>query len=288
MDVTIYNRAPHATCNGIPVFHQTDDYSANYDQIAKDHLLALEGGLPNPFIPESIWQIMEHSTLALLRKYGVPGDNVLDVGVGLGRLLGQAPEFQRYGVDISLPYLEHARKQGITVCCAGVEALPYHKEFFDVVVCTDVLEHVIDLNRAIDALLCVLKPGGVLIIRVPDSENLSPYLAPDYPYRFAHLRSFDQPGVRLLFSRVFHCEFLEGALVFVHQATKMKGPFPLLLRRVFTRVITQLTACHSGLFSWTARTLFHPVEFNAVFRKPAASEAVQVANRSLSKGAVSC
>jgi hypothetical protein len=54
----------------------------------------------------------------------------------------------------------------------------------------------------------------VLIIRSPDSEDLSGYLEPDYPYRYVHLRRFDEPSFRLLLDRVFDMEVLEAERVF--------------------------------------------------------------------------
>ena len=54
--------------------------------------------------------------------------------------------------------------------------MPYEDGFFDAIVACDVLEHVIDLNECCRQILRVLKPGGVLIVRVPFKEDLSPYL----------------------------------------------------------------------------------------------------------------
>ena len=52
--------------------------------------------------------------------------------------------------------------------------MPYSDESFDVILCTDVLEHVIDLNLCVAKILSVLKKGGLLIIRVPNREDLQP------------------------------------------------------------------------------------------------------------------
>ena len=56
--------------------------------------------------------------------------------------------------------------------------------------------------------------GGHLVIRSPDSEDLSGYLEPDYPYRFAHLRRFDEPSFRLLLDRIIGMEVVEVVRVF--------------------------------------------------------------------------
>jgi SAM-dependent methyltransferase len=266
-DDLIYERPPLIIRNDIPIFLEPDVYSENYDKIARDHIDVLLRGVSNPFIEERVWQVMESSTLALLHKYVAPGDRLLDIGVGLGRLLRQVPECRRFGVDISFDYLNEAVQWGIEVCCAPAEDLPYREEFFDVIVCTDVLEHVFDLNKAITNILRVLKKNGILIIRVPDSEDLAPYLAPEYPYRFAHVRSFDEPGLRLLFSRVFGCQFIEGAGAYVQSHVKMKVPLPRKIRGALTMALSIVTRWSSDLYNWSARRFFDPLEINVVFRK---------------------
>ena len=43
-----------------------------------------------------------------------------------------------------------------------------------------------------------MKPGGIFIVRVPNREDLSSYLNPDYPYDLAHVRGFDEYSLELL------------------------------------------------------------------------------------------
>lgn len=267
MDHLAYNRSPRSVDNEIPIFMEPDDYSDNYDQIAGDHFLAIQHGLSNPFIEERMWKRMEASTIKLLRKHASLGRNVLDVGVGLGRLLSQIPEFLRFGTDVSEKYLYEAKCHGIEVCRARAEDLPYKDEYFDVVLCTDVLEHVFDLNEAIGSILRVLKRNGILIIRVPDREDLTPYLMPEYPYRYAHLRSFDLSGLRLLFCRIFRCEFVESEYVFEQHDVKMKIALPQRLKGVVTIALKRITQWSPTLYQWIANTLYHPLEINVVFRK---------------------
>lgn len=262
-----YARPPKEMRNGIPIFSDADAFSENYDQIARDHLKSMKKGVSNPFIQEELWQTLERSTAHLIRKYSLPGSRVLDVGVGLGRLLGQIPDRDRFGTDITFEYLEAAKERGIDVCCARAEDLPYRDDFFDVIVCTDVLEHVLDLNATIGSVLRVLKEDGVLIVRVPDREDLSPYVAPSYPYRYAHLRSFDEPGLCLLFSRVFHCELLESYYAFACYDIKIRLPLPPAGKWVVSQLIQKIVHPNKWWRDWIVRKLFHPLEINSVFRK---------------------
>jgi ubiquinone/menaquinone biosynthesis C-methylase UbiE len=132
----------------------------------------------------------------------------------MGDLLVRIEGRERYGCDFNAEYLEVAASRGITVTQCDLEAMPYANDEFDLVVTTDVLEHVLDLNRVIWELLRVLRPGGHLIIRSPDNEDLTGYLAPDYPYRYAHLRRFDEASFRLLLSRVFGLEVVHAERIF--------------------------------------------------------------------------
>ena len=145
----IYKTSPIHLSDGIPVFSESDHYVENYATIAKHHLSALAESECNPFIKEHLWKEIEKSTEDLIRAHILPKAKILDVGVGMGRLLERFPDIERYGMDISLDYLQVARRKGIDVCLAKIEDMPYREEQFDMVISTDVLEHVIDLHDAL-------------------------------------------------------------------------------------------------------------------------------------------
>ncbi|NPV76385.1 MAG: class I SAM-dependent methyltransferase [Anaerolineae bacterium] len=266
---TIYCKEPLGERHGIPYFSTADFYVDNYEKISKDHMDVFEKEGKNPNIGEELWVKLEDSTAALLNKYTQPGEKILDVGVGLGRLLSRFDHLQRYGMDISWDYLEHTKKTGIEVCFSRIEDMPYCKEFFDVITCTDVLEHVLDLNLALTKILEVLKPGGILIVRVPYRENLKLYLESYYPYRYAHLRNFDEYGLELLFTRVFNCQFLEAqtaGYLESFRSLKFMLPIPRWVR--ITEMICSVSkALSSSLYNKVLRALYYPIDINVVVRK---------------------
>ena len=182
------------------------DYLANYDEIAAEHLAHLDEFGHNPWMSDDLIRNLNTPTIDLVNRYVRAGGKLLDAGCGTGHLLSQLPAFDRYGCDISRAYLERAQAHG-EVCFAAVEAMPYETEWFDGVVCTDVLEHVLDLNAAVSEILRVLKSGGILVVRVPCREHLEQYLG--YKYRFVHLRILDGTMLTLMFDRVFGCDVLE-------------------------------------------------------------------------------
>jgi SAM-dependent methyltransferase len=222
----------------------------------------------NPFIPEKLWVQIENSTVALIQKYAKPGKKILDTGVGLGRLLSQVPDLHRYGMDISFSYLDIAKSKGIEVCYALIEDMPYREEMFDIVVSTDVLEHVLDLNLCVAKILSVLKKSGTLIVRVPYREDLSKYLQPDYPYQYVHMRNFDEHSLRLFFERVFECEVIESVYSgdYLYQ-TYLKSPLSRKTYERLERVLNLLKFVHERLYWAFVRKLYYTVEINVVVKK---------------------
>ena len=94
---------------------------------------------------------------------------MLDAGCGTGRNLiefGGLGEAE--GVDFSADAVEFCRRRGIErVQQAVLEQLPFDDGRFDVVIATDVIEHLDDDRRALAELRRVTAPGGRLVVTVP-------------------------------------------------------------------------------------------------------------------------
>jgi ubiquinone/menaquinone biosynthesis C-methylase UbiE len=274
MKLDAYKSSPQKILEGkglhCPVFSDTDDYIKNYDQISADHLMVFDADGVNPFMAEDFWGESEEITANLVRRFTPQNGRLLDVGCGMGRLLAKLPNYERYGMDISAGYLEHAIKGGAEVCLSKVEDMPYHDEYFDTVVCTDVLEHVLDINASITQLFRVLKSGGHLVIRVPYRENLEPYLQPEYPYQMAHLRNFDEFGLRLLFEKIFSGSVVEDVRgPYLEHDAYFKWPIRFhglgFMRRLGLRFCSLISP---EMRRRATQRLFHPVEISIVIKKP--------------------
>jgi SAM-dependent methyltransferase len=266
----IYTQKPFLVKDGIPYFSKPNNYIENYEKIAHDHIAAFSQEVVNPFITEDLWFDIENSTRSLLRKYLKENDSVLDVGVGMGRLLSPLGNIEKFGMDISIEYLKISRDKGISVCYAMIEDMPYQRELFDVIVCTDVLEHVIDLNLCFKNILGVLKKDGLLIFRVPYKENLSHYLTSDYPYEFVHLRNYDEYSLRLFCEKIYNLDILEitkaGYIVLKHyyRFDLMKIS---LLSFLFKIIMKAIKTVSTKYYSNILKLLTNPVEINMVVRK---------------------
>lgn len=104
-------------------------------------------------------------------------DVVLDAGCASGRQAFKlADKINRgYGTDIAEKFIEAANQykaevgvDNLEFLVARVEQLPFENDFFDKVICAEVLEHVFDKDIALAELKRILKKDGKLIITVPN------------------------------------------------------------------------------------------------------------------------
>ena len=116
---------------------------------------------------------------AALREH-MPCRSFLDAGCGDGRyfpLLAGRPTERIAGCDIAERILETARataaQAGVMpeLVRANVESLPFEDGAFDLVLCTQVLEHVVDPHAVLRELARVLEPGGTLLLSTDHSRN---------------------------------------------------------------------------------------------------------------------
>jgi len=93
---------------------------------------------------------------------------MLDVGCSVGRIMEIAPE-KFEGIDIDKKALEIAKKKGLKVKFANItEKLPFGKESFDGVYCSQIIEHLEDPLHLVLEVKRILKKGGKAVFITPD------------------------------------------------------------------------------------------------------------------------
>lgn len=108
----------------------------------------------------------------LLRAELRPGDHVLDYGCGAGRFLALLSD--GVGVEISEAAVERARANlpGVDVRLLEEDGtIPAGHGEFDLVWCSEVLEHIPDVGFALSEIRRVLKPDGRALITVPNHSR---------------------------------------------------------------------------------------------------------------------
>lgn len=104
-----------------------------------------------------------------------PGDRLLEVGCGAGHVLDRFPDMVRTGVDLSSGMLDRARRRlrgDATLLRSRAEQLPFPDGTFDVVLCTEVLEHTLDPAQVLRELLRVSRPGARVVVSIPNEANI--------------------------------------------------------------------------------------------------------------------
>lgn len=179
------------------------------------------------------------------------GSRVLDLGCAFGfgtRLLEST--YETYGHDLSSAYLDRARRTASrsTFTCGPADHVPYPDAYFDAVLLLDVLEHVPETESVIHEISRVVRPGGQLIVSVPnrgvlaalDSLNIyhaligswapAPTDDPSWKRR-PHHRHFDLEEVRREFAPSFRVNHVH------YSGLGIAEPVNLLLLLMFRALV---------------------------------------------------
>jgi SAM-dependent methyltransferase len=111
----------------------------------------------------------------LARRYGKPGARLLEIGSGLGHLVGQLETpFRTFAADVNLWALRQSPGVASRTfhTSASAEELPFADGRFGVVIIKHVVEHLPHPQAAILELGRVMAHDGVLILATPNLASL--------------------------------------------------------------------------------------------------------------------
>lgn len=188
---------------------------SNYSQMTSSEELLSESSL------KRIADYTKNEILVFFKSFGITESAyIYEFGAGTGKngiVLKRLGYSNYIGTDISCDQVALAKKNLVNVL--PIDALSsnsfrsdYH-EAFDVILAMDVLEHLemTQIQRFAEMIKCVLRPGGVLIIQVPNSlAPISPIVSGD----LTHLRFFTAESVCQVYklcglelNKIKGCEF---------------------------------------------------------------------------------
>jgi len=126
--------------------------------------------------------------------------SALDIGCGVGSHLGVLQKHAAHveGIDFSPKAIEYCKQNGWKNIALGDVCNLKLKRKFDLVLCSELLEHVDD-HKAIKEIANVMKPGGIFLFSVPAHK----YLWNDNDYLSQHLRRYEKNELRELLSPYF-------------------------------------------------------------------------------------
>lgn len=246
------------------------DYEKNYAEIAA-------ADLKESIQCVDFLEFQANALLQILHKYIPDFSNceILEIGPGQGHLLkkilkGGDPS-RISALDISHDYLSHLEPLGINTYKMDAEKIEFENKF-DLVICTDVIEHVINPANLIFGINKCLKKDGILLLKAPYRENTMVYAhGLGCIWDFVHLRSYSKQcfkdivrygGFKILSYRTLF--FQIPSMKFYVKSNK----YTQYLYNILTKNIKQLSLAKTNKIpSWLLRLFLKPMEQVIVARK---------------------
>ena len=107
-----------------------------------------------------------------LQRLPTPEQSMLDIGCGRGVLpkLFKRSGWRALGTQVSKVAADAAREGGADVILAEIHEIP-SEEPFGLVTLFHVIEHLPDLQRSIDHIIDLVRPGGYLVLEYPNARS---------------------------------------------------------------------------------------------------------------------
>jgi len=170
-----FNNIPYVFCNDCSLVFQNPrsiiDYEQDYWSMSKD-----PDGALRDLMSEDERKFKVKNRLINEIKYvnSLPGGKILDAGCGPGFFLAEINDnWEKYGLELSEYNINYIKKifPYINAEIGVLEEMPYKDNFFDIVYCFQVMEHVQNPAKIIKEFGRVCKPNGKIIISTPNINS---------------------------------------------------------------------------------------------------------------------
>lgn len=111
---------------------------------------------------------------AALHRWGAGKSRALEVGPGSGVYLPTLAQVtpEAFGVDIEDAYLRQLRPleleySNLRIVHDDILESSFPKGYFDLILCSEVIEHIADARQALTEMRRLIAPGGVLVLSTP-------------------------------------------------------------------------------------------------------------------------
>jgi SAM-dependent methyltransferase len=191
----------------VPVFSEAENYDEYYT----------EANLQVPeVVRRRIGEIIEE--FAPLRQT----NRLLDIGFGAGTILdiGREKKWEVFGVEVSKQAVEQAERAGFSVFHGDLAEARYPNHYFDVVIASEIVEHLPEPQKLFDEAARILRPGGLFWATTPSGRGLS------YRLMGVHWSVISPPEHIQLFSKKGMLQMLKTA-GFSDIKLKTQGTNPL-------------------------------------------------------------
>ena len=204
---------------------------------------------------ENTPEVLELHRILIDNVIKISPDKLLDAGCGKGYTGESVSKYCQsyYGFDISSAAIEiakerlpHGRFQA-----GSLRELPYESDYFDCVICSEVIEHIPEYKTAIRELSRVTKKSGYILITLPNKLN------PDMMWR--HFRKgrytsqiYDNPPHYKELIKEFNGNSLDILEFYSFYYYPVKGnSMPYFIRKPLMRVMefnSKITGRPKGLY----------------------------------------
>ena len=159
--------------------HDREKYRRYYNDWFKQKSVELE-----KFLSPStkLFDMRRQFILNIAKDQAKKGNiNILDLGCGEETYIEDLVKIGNnnlYGVDISDYVIDLHKKayqnhSNVEFVACPAEQLPFNKEYFDLIICDELIEHVPKAEILLDEIARVIKKDGALIISTPNRNRIS-------------------------------------------------------------------------------------------------------------------